>query len=161
MTRRKGRPPKPTALRKLEGNAGKRRLNQNEPKPEPGAPDPPADLRPEVCACYDEIAATCARGVLTASDGLVLELAAQTLHEYRELCSLVGRHGFYYRHKATSGATLVRGFPAVGMRADAGRRLHALFGALGLDPSARTRLHVDPLHGAVNPAEQYLRRRGL
>jgi len=33
-----GTKPKPTALKVLEGNPGKRPLNENEPKPEPKAP---------------------------------------------------------------------------------------------------------------------------
>ena len=37
----KGRKPKPTAIKKLEGNPGKRKLNQNEPQPEKTAPECP------------------------------------------------------------------------------------------------------------------------
>ena len=43
-----GRPPKPTYLKVLEGNPGKRPLNENEPKPKPSAPKCPAWLSP-VC----------------------------------------------------------------------------------------------------------------
>ena len=43
----RGRKPKPTAIKVLEGNPGKRELNQNEPKPEKKAPRCPAWLEPE------------------------------------------------------------------------------------------------------------------
>jgi phage terminase small subunit len=43
----RGRPPKPTALKVLEGNPGKRPLNQNEPKPEKKAPNCPSWLLPD------------------------------------------------------------------------------------------------------------------
>ena len=37
----RGRTPKPTAIKQLEGNPGKRRLNANEPKPKAKAPSCP------------------------------------------------------------------------------------------------------------------------
>ena len=41
-----GRKPKPTALKKLEGNLGKRKLNTKEPVPEKGMLDCPKWLLP-------------------------------------------------------------------------------------------------------------------
>jgi len=43
----RGRKPKPTALKVLEGNPGKRPLNLNEPKPEKKASKCPSWLEPE------------------------------------------------------------------------------------------------------------------
>lgn len=42
-----GRKPKPTSLKVLEGNPGKRQLNQNEPKPDTSLPKCPAWLSRE------------------------------------------------------------------------------------------------------------------
>ena len=42
-----GRKPKPTALKKPEGNPGKRKLNTKEPMPGKGMPDYPKWLLPE------------------------------------------------------------------------------------------------------------------
>ena len=42
-----GRKPKPTALKKLEGNPGKRKLNTKEPIPAKGMPNCPEWLLPE------------------------------------------------------------------------------------------------------------------
>ena len=42
-----GRKPKPTAVKKLEGNPGKRKLNTKEPMPGKGMPACPAWLLPE------------------------------------------------------------------------------------------------------------------
>ena len=39
-------PPKPTKLKMLQGNPGKRPLNENEPEPEPGIPPMPEWLKP-------------------------------------------------------------------------------------------------------------------
>ena len=43
----RGRKPTPTALKVLEGNPGKRKLNDNEPRPEKKAPSCPKWLEPE------------------------------------------------------------------------------------------------------------------
>lgn len=42
----RGRPPKPTRLKVLTGNPGKRALNEHEPRPEPTVPDCPPELSP-------------------------------------------------------------------------------------------------------------------
>ena len=42
-----GRKPKPTAVKELEGNPGKRKLNRKEPKPDKGMPTCPEWLLPE------------------------------------------------------------------------------------------------------------------
>ena len=42
-----GRKPKPTAVKKLEGNPGKRKLNTKEPNPGKEMPDCPAWLLPD------------------------------------------------------------------------------------------------------------------
>ena len=43
----RGRKPTPTAIKELEGNPGKRPLNDAEPKPERKAPPCPKGLEPE------------------------------------------------------------------------------------------------------------------
>ena len=43
-----GRKPKPTAIKKLEGNPGKRKLNTKEPIPAKGMPNCPERLMPEL-----------------------------------------------------------------------------------------------------------------
>ena len=42
----RGRKPTPTALKVLEGNPGKRKLNDNEPRPDKKAPSCPKWLEP-------------------------------------------------------------------------------------------------------------------
>ena len=44
-----GRKPKPTAIKKLEGNPGKRKLNTKEPIPAKGMPECPQWLLAEGC----------------------------------------------------------------------------------------------------------------
>ena len=42
----RGRRPKPTRIKALTGNPGKRPLNAHEPRPEPALPDCPPELSP-------------------------------------------------------------------------------------------------------------------
>ena len=67
MTR--GRIPKPTALKILEGNPGKRRINGHEPKPPASLPDCPAHLSVEAKLEWDRIAVSLNQvGLLTQAD---------------------------------------------------------------------------------------------
>ena len=51
-----GRKPKPTAIKKLEGNPGKRKLNTKEPIPAKGMPDCPEWLLPEAKKEWERLA---------------------------------------------------------------------------------------------------------
>lgn len=63
----RGRPPKPTAIKELEGNPGKRPLNKNEPKkPKQGAPKCPSWLEPDAKGMEKIIKGTGSHG---ATDG--------------------------------------------------------------------------------------------
>jgi phage terminase small subunit len=53
----RGRRPKPTRMKILTGNPGKRRLNENEPKPEPSVPDCPSELGPVARQEWDRLVA--------------------------------------------------------------------------------------------------------
>jgi phage terminase small subunit len=53
----RGRRPKPTRLKVLTGNPGKRPLNNNEPNPEAAMPDCPPELGPVAKQEWDRLAA--------------------------------------------------------------------------------------------------------
>jgi P27 family predicted phage terminase small subunit len=64
---------KPTTLKVLEGNPGRRPLNPNEPKPEVGMSEKPRRLSTVASAEWDRLGpALVARKVLTVDDGLAL-----------------------------------------------------------------------------------------
>ena len=65
----RGRKPKPTAIKELEGNPGKRELNQNEPKPEKKAPRCPTWLEAEAKKEWKRLAKQLEQlGILTEVD---------------------------------------------------------------------------------------------
>src|SRR5258705_6840887 len=51
----RGRRPKPTRLKMLTGNPGKRRLNEDEPRPNPNIPECPPELGPVARAEWDRL----------------------------------------------------------------------------------------------------------
>jgi P27 family predicted phage terminase small subunit len=53
----RGRRPKPTRMKVLMGNPGKRRLNENEPMPEISIPDCPPELGPVARQEWDRLVA--------------------------------------------------------------------------------------------------------
>lgn len=80
-----GRPRKPTALRILTGNAGKRPLPKNEPKPELGASPPPWLTTPAAVAEWDRLAPRLFKlGLLTEVDGEALALLCAHLADAGE-----------------------------------------------------------------------------
>lgn len=77
-----GRKPKPTAVKKLEGNPGKRKLNSKEPVPAKGMPTCPDWLMPEAKKEWERPAELMNQmGVLTEVDTAA----------FVEICKKVGK----------------------------------------------------------------------
>ena len=75
-----GRKPKPAAVKKLEGNPGKRKLNTKEPNPGKGMPDCPAWLLPEAKTEWIRLSEKLNQmGVLTEIDRSAFALIDLTL----------------------------------------------------------------------------------
>src|SRR5512143_2820554 len=65
----RGRRPKPTVLKRLAGNPGKRAMNEGEPTPEAVLPDPPSSLGELGQAKWREVALKLYnQGILTELD---------------------------------------------------------------------------------------------
>lgn len=113
-----GRPPKPTALKILAGNPGKRPLPKHEPKPK-GPGTRPLWLRAGAVKVWDEYAP------ILLGMGLLTEADAEMFGVW---CSL---------------AALFRKNPA-SVPASKIARMDALSQRFGLDPSSRSRMSVKP-----------------
>jgi len=69
----RGRRPKPTRLKLLTGNPGKRPLNEREPEPEPSIPDCPPELGPVARREWDRLVGELGKlRILTALDRAAL-----------------------------------------------------------------------------------------
>ena len=82
-----GRKPKPTALKKLEGNPGKRKLNTKEPIPAKGMPNCPEWLLPEAKKEWERLADLMNQmGVLTEVDMAAI-LGVRPLKRIKDISS--------------------------------------------------------------------------
>lgn len=95
-----GRKPKPTALKKLEGDRGKGRrpLNEREPIPPKGGVKCPAWLLPEAKKEWKRLApALEAMGVLTMADTAAFASYCQAYARWREAEDVISQHGPVFR----------------------------------------------------------------
>ena len=136
--------PKPTALKLISGNAGKRKINKAEPKPKREIPSCPAHLSDAGKVAWSHLSVMLDRiGVLTEADAYALERACACYAELLELQTLVDRDGMTYSTTSTAGETVIKGNPAVAMLADADRRFKGYLVEFGLTPAARSKVKVD------------------
>lgn len=140
-----GRRPKPTALRIVEGNPGKRAINKQEPQPKKEIPACPGHLPDVAKVAWGQLCAILDRmGVLTEADAMALERAVGCYAELMQYQALVDRDGATYQTTSTAGETVIKGNPAVAMLADADRRFKGYLVEFGLTPAARSKVHVKP-----------------
>lgn len=142
----RGPAPKPTAIKILEGNPGKQKLNKDEPKPEllSKVPNPPARLLPEAKKEWKRLApAMVALGLLTEVDLSAFAELCQNYAYYlaadKEITAQ-GANGPLVMQTAPSG--YVQKHPLLGLRKqyyDTWRKALADF---GLTPASRSRLAV-------------------
>jgi phage terminase small subunit len=117
-----GRPRKPTSLHILHGNAGKRPLPKNEPKPALGCEKPPWLKDSKAIAEWDRITPRLLQlGLLTEVDG--------------EACALM------CGHLAEAGELLQKGRP-VDPKLTA--EIRQFFSRFGMDPASRSKVSGKP-----------------
>ena len=94
----RGRKPTPTAIKELEGNPGKRKLNENEPKPERKAPACPKWLDKDARKEWHRLAKKMeAIGVLTEVDMAAFAAYCQSYARWKEAEEFITEHGTLVR----------------------------------------------------------------
>ena len=146
MARKKGPPPLPLALRILNGNASKRPLPKDAPRPVARAPRRPAHVTGYARRWWERtVPALVVLGVVSAADRTVLELASSLYDEWRTLGDAIADQGGpTYECRTVAGEAMRRPRPEVAMRARALRELVGLLQELGLTPAARCRVKALP-----------------
>ncbi len=136
-----GRKPKPSHLKIVQGNAGKRAMNKKEPKPKRFAPPPPDHFNTWQSKRWNKIVTELDRmGVMTTADVFALEGLVEALWRYEDAKRILNSYGsMTYENHGPSGM-LVKKHPAVGIMENASRDVRAWFAEFGLTPSARTRV---------------------
>lgn len=136
----KGRKPKPTALKLLNGNPGRRPLNKLEPTPEPGIPDPLAQLTPEGMDHYRALTERLsAVRVLTVNDGPALSGLAQSIADYEQATGELARMG---KVILTDRGAVKN--PWTTIQKQAFDQMQKGFTDFGLTPASRSRLQSLP-----------------
>lgn len=165
----RGRPRKPTNLKLLEGNPGRRPLPENEPKPRPVAPKRPAWLNSEAKRMWKRLAPELERlGLLTSVDGEAFAAACQAWGTYVECERLFKskdpetgqRMGRTYTYVNKAGQANIIERPEVRIGQKALEAFHRFCSEFGLSPASRARIAVKAEAEGFDPMEELLRRPG-
>jgi len=146
--RNSGRRPKPTALKLLAGNPGKRPLNQDEPKPA-GPVKKPEGLSARASDAWDREAPKCQRmNTLTAAD----------VEAFATLCELIATRELIAKEKSSAEFRLlvqeatvdhdgdthlkVRENPLLRMERQTASAMRAYLEMFGLNASSRSKIRT-------------------
>jgi P27 family predicted phage terminase small subunit len=138
-----GRKPKPTALKLVTGNPGKRTINKNEPKAASTTPRPPRWLNGKAKAKFNLLVKRIdSMGFASASHTEALALTAWRLEQVETCAKILNEHGLTFRTINQSGAVVIKPRPEVAMQNEAARHAQSLLAEFGLTPSSATRIQV-------------------
>jgi P27 family predicted phage terminase small subunit len=154
----RGRPRKPTGLKILEGNRGRRKIVP-EPEPINGAPEMPEGMPEEAQKIWRQLVGELDRlGILTQIDGLSLEAACRGAAEGRWAD---GQREALQRQVDTGeekvDQSLVFRITMLNSLSKKGWQQWKSFGVeMGLTPASRSKLCVKPSEKAMDPLEAAL-----
>lgn len=157
---RSGRRPKPTALKILQGNPGRRPLHlDREPRPDPAVPECPAELAPIAQTEWRRVSRELHKlGLLSEIDRAALAGYCAAYGRFIEAEAAIQRIGIL----AAVGNKVVPG-PWWRISRDALEIMHRYLTEFGMTPASRSRVRTDILKAAeeVPADEAFLARRGL
>jgi len=137
----RGRKPKPTRLKVITGNPGKRPLNLDEPSPEPAIPDCPPELNPAARREWDRLVAELGKlSVLTNLDRAALAAYCGAYALWAESTEAIGKYGVMV--KSPTGFPIQSPYVSIANRqAEIMMRIASEF---GFTPASRGRISVPP-----------------
>lgn len=145
----RGPKPKPTELKKIQGNPGKRPLNQGQPKPKV-AVKKPRGMQPLARKLWDEYAPELARlEILTGVDSAAFRLMAEHFGFALQAAKQMQEAGL-----TVASDEGIKKNPLAQIFKDNSLAFKAYAAEFGLTPSSRTRLKVAPEGEQLSLAEQ-------
>ena len=133
-----GRKPKPTAIKILEGNPGKRPLNRSEivfPKKAPPCPD---WLDDDAKREWRRLAGTMeAMGVLTKADLAAFAVYCDAYSKWKEATDFINQHGQIFQVKSSG---YIQQVPQVSIAQTYAKLMMNTAAEFGLTPAARSRI---------------------
>ncbi|MBA7595530.1 hypothetical protein ES703_02494 [subsurface metagenome] len=143
-----GRKPKPTKLKIIEGNPGKRPLNENEPIPQSIAPECPDWLSDDAKKEWKRLAPELERlGLLTVLDMAAFAGYCQSYAKLKKAEQFIKKHGTTYRlpKKDKKGKIISiyhAPYPEVAIANQCLKHIRAFAAEFGLTPSSRGRIYL-------------------
>lgn len=136
-----GRPPKPSALKLVTGNPGKRAAKGNEPEPILlNDLKPPKHLSAASAAVWTSLAPMLRRlQVLTEADVIALEMLCDSVADYRHAREKCGDDFVTYSSK---GSQMVSQWLVAKQMSS--KRAEAFMAKFGMDPVSRSRVMIEP-----------------
>lgn len=137
----RGRKPKPTKLKLIEGNPGRRPLNQDEPKPalEALCPDPPEHLGEVAQQEWRRVSEELHRlGLLTRVDSTALAAYCQSYERWVQAERAIAKVGLLTK---TTGGNAVQN-PLIGIANRSMELMYRFLVEFGMTPSSRSRIRV-------------------
>ena len=151
-----GRRPKPTVLKLVEGNPGKRAVNKKEPKPKRVVPSCPAHLGDQAKVAWGRLSVLLDRmGVLTEADTFALERLCDCYADILESRELIKRDGRTYTTLDMNSNTLIKTNPAVAHLRAADSQFKSYLIEFGLTPAARSKIQAAPEDHKEDPLAEF------
>ncbi len=148
-----GPAPKPTQLKRLAGNPGKRRLNEREPQPQAGRVTCPRWLPLEAKREWRRVAPELRRlGLLTCVDRLALAGYCMAYARWRQANDVLTDEGLTF----VTPSGYVQQRPEVAIANKSLAEMKAFAQEFGMTPASRTRISM-PEPEAPDPFAEFLR----
>src|SRR4029079_8970243 len=150
----RGRKPTPTTLKVLNGNPGKRPLNEREPAAPQGDPDPPAWLQREGKAEWERLTVDLAEmGLLSKADRPALAAYCTAWSRWVDAEAQVKKYGAVVKSPD-------KGFPMkspyLSIAEQALETMRKLMVEFGLTPSSRSRSRIPSDPGGMDEFDRFL-----
>jgi P27 family predicted phage terminase small subunit len=157
-----GRRPKPTALKKLQGNPGHRPLNDAEPEPLIGIPEMPKGMWPAARREWHRIAPVLLEiGVLTIADGKALAAYCEAYALWEKARQSIDEYGLVvvdkYKDKDGTEHESLKANPAIAIRASAAKEMKSFLIEFGLTPASRAKLKISTKPKEKDPMDEYMK----
>ena len=150
---RRGRPPKPTHLKVLEGNPGKRPLNKKEPKPDKAIPTCPTHLSKEAKVEWRRISKILFDlGLLTNVDRAALAMYCQTYGRWVQAEKQIKDNNLVIKTK--TGYPIQN--PYISVSNQAMTKMRGFLAEFGMTPASRSRVATE--EDEDDPMEAFLNR---
>lgn len=136
-----GTKPKPTAMKKLAGNPGKRALNKQEPKLPVDIPQPPEILNDAALTEWERVVKELfATGVITLADRAALAAYCMAYSRWLEAEEYLEQHSWTY---TTEKGNEIQS-PYVGIANQLRMQVVKFATEFGMTPSSRSRVNAVP-----------------